>query len=261
MPFPNYAAKHTSETTPLVTPERFIRHLRDRGQVADDYVAPDGIIFLYQRPYARGLLDREPHKRSLPFPQWLHLLDRTNGRVGVLAYFGIGGPAVATAMEALAALGTRRFINLGAAGGLQPGDRVGDLVICDGAVRDEGLSHHYLPPSRYARPSAGLTERLADRLRNGGYAFKRGATWTIDAPYRETAEELRHYREEGVLTVEMEAAAVFAVAQHRNVEAAAAFVLSDTLTDTDWTPDFGSPEILRGLDVLVSTAIDVILGA
>lgn len=258
MSFPNYAAKHTSETTPLVTPERFIRHLRDRGVVPEDYVAPDGIIFLYQRPYARALLAREPNHSSPPYPDWFHILDRFDGKVGVLANFGIGGPGVATAMETLAALGTGRFVNLGAAGGLQSGDRVGQLVICDGAVRDEGLSHHYLPPSRYAHPSAELTQALADQLTANGESFTRGTTWTIDAPYRETAEELRHYRAEGVLTVEMEAAAVFAVAQHRGVQAAAGFVLSDTLTDTDWTPDFGSPEILRGLDILVAAAIEVI---
>jgi uridine phosphorylase len=257
--FPNYAAKHTSETTPLVTPERFVRHLRERGLVDDDFVAPAGVILLYQRPFVRRLLAREPHRSSQPFPEWLHLLERTDYRVGVLAYFGIGGPAVATAMETLAALGVRRFVNLGAAGGLQGGDRVGDLVVCDAAVRDEGLSHHYLPPARYARPSSELTEALAARLSKGGHTFKRGATWTIDAPYRETAEELRHYRDDGVLTVEMEAAAVFAVAQHRRLQAAAGFVLSDTLTDTDWTPDFGAPEILNGLDILVSAAIDVIL--
>lgn len=59
----------------------------------------------------------------------------------------------------------------------------------------------------------------------------------------------------------MEAAAVFAVAQHRNLEAAAGFVLSDTLTDAEWTPDFGSSEILHGLDVLVESAVDVILSS
>jgi nucleoside phosphorylase len=257
MTFPNYAAKHV-QATPLVTPERFLRHLRERGQVAEDFVPPAGIILLYQRPYARALLAREPHRPSPPFPEWFHLLDRTDGRVGVLAFFGIGGPAVAVAVELLAALGTRRFVNLGAAGGLQTGDRVGDLIVCDGAVRDEGLSHHYLPPARYAVPSAELTDALADKLTAGGQTFKRGATWTIDAPYRETAEELRHYRDEGVLTVEMEAAAVFAVAQHRGLQAAAAFVLSDTLTETDWTPDFGSPEIGRGLDILVEAAIGVL---
>ena len=258
MTFPNFSGKHSQVSTPLVTPERFVRHVRERG-LLEGFVAPAGVILLYQRPYARALLQREPHRPSPPFPEWLHLLDRADGKVGILAFFGIGGPAMSTVVETLAALGTRRFVNLGAAGGLQPGDRVGDLVVCDAAVRDEGLSHHYLPPARYAHPSAALTRVLADRLTANGLAYKRGATWTIDAPFRETAEELRHYREEGVLTVEMEAAALFAVAQHRQFDAAAAFVVSDTLTDAEWTPDCGAPEILTGLAQLVQAAIQVIL--
>jgi uridine phosphorylase len=256
--FPNFSAKHTEVSTPLVTPERFVRHVRERG-LLEGFVAPAGVVLLYQRPYARGLLEREPHHPSPPFPEWLHILERTDGKVGVLAFFGIGGPAMSTVVETLAALGTRRFVNLGAAGGLQAGDRVGDLIVCDAAVRDEGLSHHYLPPARYAHPSAALTDSLARRLTAQGHAFKRGATWTIDAPYRETTEELRHYREEGVLTVEMEAAALFAVAEHRGFDASAAFVVSDTLTDAEWTPDFGATEILVGLDVLVQAAIEVIV--
>jgi uridine phosphorylase len=255
--FPNFSGKHTQVSTPLVTPERFVQHVRERG-LLEGFVAPAGVILLYQRPYARGLLQREAHRPSPPFPEWLHLLDRTDGKVGVLAFFGIGGPAMSTVVETLAALGTRRFINLGAAGGLQSGDRVGDLVVCDAAVRDEGLSHHYLPPARYAHPSVGLSRALADRLTARGHTYKRGATWTIDAPFRETAEELRHYRDEGVLTVEMEAAALFAIAEHRQFDAAAAFVLSDTLSDAEWTPDFGAPEILTGLDQLVQAAIEVI---
>ena len=78
------------------------------------------------------------------------------------------------------------------------------------------------------------------RLTERGAAFRRGATWTIDTPYRETVEEVRHYRREGVLTVEMEAAALFAVAAVRGVEAASVFVLSDLLGETEWTPEFGA---------------------
>ena len=175
-----------------------------------------------------------------------------------MAFFGIGAPAAAAVVDTLAALGTRRFLNLGAAGGLQPGARVGELVVCNNAVRDEGLSHHYLAPARYASPSARLTDALIRSLKAAECTFNVGSTWTIDAPFRETVEELRHYRDEGVLTVEMEAAAVFAVAEHRGFEAAAAFVLSDVLSDADWTPDFGSLEIQRGLTVLVDAAIEVI---
>lgn len=257
MTFPNYASKHTAASTPLVTPERMVRHLRERG-LLEGYVAPRGIVLLYQSPFARSLLDREPHRAVSPYPHYLFLLDRTAGQVGVLAFFGIGSPAVSALVEMLAALGTRRFISLGAAGGLQPGGSVGDLVVCNAAVRDEGVSHHYLAPARLAHPSAVLTEELANALTTSGCSFNVGTTWTIDAPFRETAEELRHYRDDGVLTVEMEAAALFAIGQHRGFDVATAFVLSDTLSELEWVPDFASPLILDGLRTLTDVAIEVL---
>jgi hypothetical protein len=65
MTFPNFAGKHTELSTPLVTPERFVRHVRERG-LLEGFVAPAGVILLYQRPYARGLLQRKPHHASPP---------------------------------------------------------------------------------------------------------------------------------------------------------------------------------------------------
>jgi purine-nucleoside phosphorylase len=56
----------------------------------------------------------------------------------------------------------------------------------------------------------------------------------------------------------MEAAALFAVAEHRHLEACAAFVLSDVLSELEWTPDFGSPSIQHGLSVLTNVAIELL---
>jgi uridine phosphorylase len=256
--FPNFTTKHTADSTPLVTADRFVRHLQERG-LLEGYVAPKGIVLLYQPAFAKALLQREPHRASLPYPDFLFLLQRVNQQVGVLAFFGIGAPAVTALVETLVALGTRRFVSMGVAGGLQPDGQVGDIVVCDGAVRDEGVSHHYLPPMRMSYPSRELTAALCRTLKERGHRFTAGVTWTIDAPYCETVEELRHYRDEGVLTVEMEAAALFAVAQRRGFEIGSAFVLSDTLTEAEWVPDFGAPAIKVGLDKLVDVAIDVLL--
>ena len=60
----------------------------------------------------------------------------------------------------------------------------------------------------------------------------------MDTPYRETIAEVRQYQQEGVMTVEMEAAALFAVAQYRGVDMAAAFVISDSLAELVWNPQF-----------------------
>jgi hypothetical protein len=76
MTFPNYPHKHTDASTPLVTPVRYVRYLRERGSL-EGYVAPEGIILLYQRGFARELLAQEPH-RTLPlYQEWLHVLEPT----------------------------------------------------------------------------------------------------------------------------------------------------------------------------------------
>jgi uridine phosphorylase len=108
-------------------------------------------------------------------------------------------------LEELIALGVRRFVSIGLAGSLCADLGIGDVLVCSEAVRDEGVSHHYVPPGRIVRPSAELTGALRQSLDRAGIAFTDGPTWTIDTPYRETVDEVRHYQDDGVLTVEMEA--------------------------------------------------------
>lgn len=141
----------------------------------------------------------------------------------------IGAPATATALEEAVACGGREFLILGIAGGINQKLQISDLVLCDRAIRDEGTSHHYIKESKYAFPDKKLTLKLENMLARDGMQFYKGTTWSIDTPYAETKEEINHYRHEGVLTVEMEAAALFAVAKRRNVKAAALFVISDLL--------------------------------
>jgi uridine phosphorylase len=110
------------------------------------------------------------------------------------------------------------------------------------------VSHHYAPPARLALPSASLTETLRGGLERAGITYTAGTTWTIDAPYRETVEEVRHYVAEGVLTVEMEASALFAVGEYRGVEVASAFVVSDLLNRDRWHAQFhDAVEVLNRL--------------
>ena len=134
----------------------------------------------------------------------------------------------------------------------------GDVIVCSGAIRDEGVSHHYAPTEKFAWPSDALTTRLIEVLTVDGTPPENGLAWTIDAPYRETVAEARSYQAEGVVCVEMEAAALFAVGRYRNVDVAAAFVVSDHLLAQDrWTHAFGSQPLhdasIRLLDAALRT--------
>ena len=104
-----------------------------------------------------------------------------------------------------------------------------------------------------------MTAALGAALQQAGHQFRTGISWTIDTPYRETMEEVRHYQAEGVLCVEMEAAALFAVAGVRGLELASAFVISDSLAELAWSSQFGSPEVASGLIELYQAAVAALM--
>jgi uridine phosphorylase len=141
-------------------------------------------------------------------------------------------------MDELIGDGVEALLSIGFAGCLDDGIDMGEFIVCEKAIRDEGTSHHYVESEKFAHPSEILvaeTERLlADRCE----PYHAGPSWTTDAIYRETKEEVRRYAEAGVLTVEMEGSAVFSVADRRGVDAAAMFVVSDYLGLSDWEPKF-----------------------
>jgi uridine phosphorylase len=182
-----------------------------------------------------------------------YTLAGTDETIGVVGGFGIGAPVTALVMEELLARGAERFVSVGHVGSLDPGIDVGDFVVVDRALRDEGTSHHYEPPERYANASPALVEALCGELDGSEDGYARGATWTIDAIYRESIPEIEAYRDEGVLTVDMEAAATFAVAAHRGVEAGALFTVSDHLLPPEWEPRFAEtlPHLRRAFDIAV----------
>jgi uridine phosphorylase len=235
MPFPNFADKHAQDA--LFHPQDYVAYLR-RQQFLPDLPMPGSIIFCYQRPLLRRIVAQEETERIKAFPNEFHLLMSTKGKVGVFGGFGIGAPAATAFLEEFIALGVRTFVSIGIAGALQPSVGVGDIVVCNRAIRDEGVSHHYLEAAKYASPSPQLTARLVQALEQAGHTPLLGTTWTIDTPYRETIAEIRQYQQEGTMTVEMEAAALFAVSQYRGVDLAAAFVISDSLAESVWNPRF-----------------------
>ena len=131
----------------------------------------------------------------------------------------------------------------------------GDIVLCDRALRDEGTSYHYLPPARSVAAHPALVEQIVAALVARGIGHSIGSTWTTDAPYRETRRAVEACRAEGVKTVEMETAALFAVGERLNVPTAAVFVISDRLIDSAWQP----VEDMRLLRHRLSTIVEALL--
>lgn len=235
MTFPNLSDKHRAKA--LVTPERNAEYRRSRSDSGESEV-PEAVILCYSRSLMEHLTEEYDGREIGAYYGELYVFDDCDGRVGVMGNFGIGSPTAAMVMDELIADGAEAFLSIGFAGCLQETVEMGEFIVCEKAIRDEGTSHHYAASEKYAHASESLTDDITRTLEAHEEPFHAGASWTIDAIYRETVEEVEAYADEGVLTVEMEASAVFTVAAHRGVEAGAMFVVSDYLGTSGWDPKF-----------------------
>jgi len=153
-----------------------------------------------------------------------------------LAFFhpGVGGALAAGLLEEAIAYGCRKFIVCGGCGVLAQGIAVGHLIVVSSAVRDEGVSYHYLPPGREVQASQSGVAALEATLSQRGVPYRAGKTWTTDAPYRETPAKIAARKNEGCIVVEMEAASLLAVAQFRGVMLGQVLYGGDDLSGDEW---------------------------
>ena len=163
----------------------------------------------------------------------LHEIEYQNQR---LAFFhpGVGAPMAAGLLEEVIAYGCRKFIVCGGCGVLDKDIAVGHLIIVTSALRDEGVSYHYLPPGREVQANPVGVAALTETMEQKGIPYRLGKTWTIDAPYRETKAKVSSRRQEGCLTVEMEAASLMAVAQFRGIVLGQVLYGGDDLSGVEW---------------------------
>ena len=168
----------------------------------------------------------------------------------------LGAAGSAAQLEELIVMGFSKFIVCGAAGVLQKGIQVGHLVIPYAAVRDEGVSYHYVAPSREIACNQHALRTIDKHLQNKNIPYIHAKTWTTDAFYRETEDKIALRVSEGCVTVEMEAAAFFAVSQFRNVTLGQVLFGGDDLSGVTWdSRSWKSREEIRRNLVEISFAI------
>lgn len=136
-----------------------------------------------------------------------------NGRKVGIVGCAVGAPFAVLVAEELFASGCRLLLSLTSSGQITPSGATPYFVIVDRALRDEGTSYHYAAPANYANADRELVKRATALLRASNRPTFVGPTWTTDAPFRETPEAIEAARSEGILAVEMEAAALYTFAQ------------------------------------------------
>ena len=131
----------------------------------------------------------------------------------------VGAPFAVLVAEELFACGCQLLISITSAGQIMPTSQPPYVVLIERALRDEGTSYHYLPPSPYSHLAPTLKAMLCPAWDHSRVPLLIGASWTTDAPFRETEQAIAARRAMGILAVEMEAAALYAMgsAMQKNV--------------------------------------------
>ena len=174
----------------------------------------DGEIVEHLVRSGRAQLDRDWPCFHTRLYRWTS----ASGEFGIVGG-SVGAPFAVLIAEELFAVGCQALVSVGSAGLLGADHEPPFFVMIDRAVRDEGTSYHYLPPAPYVEASSEALTVVQAALEQSGIHVLREATWTTDAPFRETSSRIATYRDEGVVAVEMEAAALlsFAAASARRV--------------------------------------------
>ena len=169
-----------------------------------------------------------------------------------IAPAGVGAPLAGAQLEDLVARGARKIIVCGGAGVLDSDIACGEVVVPVSALRDEGTSYHYMPPGEDALPCPKALAAILAVLEEREIPYRSGRTWTTDAIYRETPGKIKRRKEQGCITVEMEAAALFAIAAFRGASLGQILyggddVGGDEWDSRDWTRNRNAREDLLGL--------------
>jgi uridine phosphorylase len=225
-PFP--ILEHDPDPSALISP----RPRKGRRQ------APPCIVLCFFLEVIEEVCGQERAEEVTAF-EWEHgrhplfALHTDHGVVGVM-HPGVGAPMAAGMLEGAIVSGGRYFVACGGAGAVTPGLALGHVVVPSAAVRDEGTSYHYLEPSREVELDAAVVDELVAVLAGRDVPYQVGKTWTTDAPYRETRSRISRRQEEGCVTVEMETAALAAVARFRQVSFGQYLYAGDDVSGEAW---------------------------
>ena len=171
----------------------------------------------------------------------------------------MGSAAAVQVLEYLIAGGVTKIISVGSCGVLEdiPENR---FLIPVSALRDEGTSYHYLPPSREVEISKAGINAIESALSQKNIPYWEVKTWTTDGFYRETVEMVQYRKEEGCQVVEMECSALAACAKFRKVTWAMLLFSADTLADPHkyQEREWGKTSISIALELALDAVLSVV---
>ena len=212
-------ASRDYEAPSMFTPQNLLREARRQkglplGTVPDVCVLdPDGDLVDHLRASDR----LSPRHTWACYHTCLDTFMHEDMSYGIIGRV-VGAPFAVLVAEELFASGCRLLISITSAGQILPLGPPPYVILIEKALRDEGTSYHYVPPAPYSHLDHILREMICAQWDHGRLPLHVGASWTTDAPFRETEAMIARYRAKGIMAVEMEAAALYALAQARQYQ-------------------------------------------
>ena len=203
----------------VFTPESLLREARRQKELPDEPV-PDICILDPDGDLVRYLVETDQAERSSSWPGYhtkLYEFERKDTTFGIIGC-AVGSPFAVLVAEQLFTSGCEFLISITSSGQIQQRDDPPYFVLIERALRDEGTSHHYCQPEKYAVLDTDLREQIEAKCDSVSPPVYTGATWTTDAPFRETEAAIERAHSEDILAVEMEAAALYSFAAVRDYQ-------------------------------------------
>ncbi len=201
----------------IFTPENLLREAKRQKNIANPKVPriclldPDGDIVQNLRAEKKASIN----------PYWacyhtkMYIFKYGEIEYGIIGY-AVGSSFSVLVAEELFASGCQLLLSMSSAGQIIAKTKLPYFILIEKALRDEGTSYHYLPPADFSTIKQDFHDIVTEILAQSPLPIYRGVTWTTDAPFRETASSIEHFRSLGILAVEMEAAALYAFSQARD---------------------------------------------
>jgi len=234
------------------TPEMFMTYFAGlKGLAMEDLDVAPAVVLSWNPRMAKSLAEAIGARLS---PGWIgeDRYDLYTGEVGgqrvSILHATVGSPCTVMQMEQLIACGARIFIGVGYCGSLQPSAPIGTFIIPTACISEEGTSAHYVDIDAVVGPSQPLVEILQKSCQTAEVKVKLGPLWTTDAPFRELISKIDAYSRQGVLGVDMETSAMYALGQFRGVQGCNLLVVSDELRH-EWRIAFRKPELNKAEQV------------
>jgi len=236
---------------PVFRPANLLREARRQRRLADVAVPavclldPDGDIARHLAVSGQGV--RHPGWACYHTEMWTVELDGVE--VGVVG-MAVGAPFAVLVAEQLAVSGCSLVVSVTSAGQISPMGPTPCFVLIERALRDEGTSLHYVAPAPWSCVDPTILTQLDSAFDHLSVPVFAGSSWTTDAPYRETAAAIAAAAAEGIVCVEMEAAALYAYAAASGVPVVCLAHITNTMAT-------GGDDFEKGVDNGVHDALAV----